>query len=418
MSLGRLATIELQLVMRFCGLKTLLALAHCSRFTLAAGSDSFAWRALSPLPLPFCFQPDFAPDVNSRSNWLRLCCRRSRPPPAPPAAPTLSALASGSLLRHCDIGVNWRDGRVHCPDVVTEAELNALAATPRLHALSTVARLGVSGPRLDALLRRPGLRGLTALSCTAPQLSPALLAECCPHLCRLTLWDAGRTGPNAFANRAAAVAPLGLERLPALTALAFVGGAHRDISRCRGLRLEFIGVAPRAVLTVLVAHAGAGSGLAALEHLTVADLDTRRADAVGRPSAPVDCSWAAAFANLPTLRSLGLEDVRAPTALLAAASLHCAHLELLRVRFAWPASPAVLGCATGYAAPLIALLAPARQPALRFVTLSLPPLDQHTRGVRSLPPDLAARTADWHHVHGEMAAIAALHPNRVSLRLE
>jgi hypothetical protein len=412
MSLHRLATIELQLVMQHCDAQSLLALARCSRFTLEAASDSFAWRALSPLPLPFSFLPNPVSEEYGWAGWRWLCCCCcSRRPHAPPAAPTLSVLVSGSLLRFCDIGVNWRDGAAHCPGPVTDAELDALAATPRLCALSTVGRLGVSGPRLDSLLRRPGLRGLTALSCTAAQLSPAVLAGCCPRLCRLTLWAAGRTEPGAFAGRAHAVPPLGLERLPALTALAFVGGAHRDISLCRGLlRLEFSGVAPRAVLAVLAAPAG----LAALRHLTVAGINASRADGCSRPPAPVD--WAAAFQNLLALRSLDLEDVRAPAALLSAACLYCARLEQLRVRCAWPADPSALVCAVDSVAPLAELLG--LLPALRSVDLSLVPLDQHTHGVRSLPADLAARTTDWSHVRGELAAVASLHADRVSLRLE
>jgi len=47
----RLATVELQLIMRCCDQPTLIALARCSRFTLAAASHPFAWQPLSPIAL-------------------------------------------------------------------------------------------------------------------------------------------------------------------------------------------------------------------------------------------------------------------------------------------------------------------------------------------------------------------------------
>jgi hypothetical protein len=51
MSLSLLATVELQLCMQFCELKSLLTLARCSRFTRACASNEFAWQMLNPLPL-------------------------------------------------------------------------------------------------------------------------------------------------------------------------------------------------------------------------------------------------------------------------------------------------------------------------------------------------------------------------------
>jgi hypothetical protein len=51
MSLSALATVELQLIMQSCDCISLLALARCSRFTLASASADFAWLKLSPLPI-------------------------------------------------------------------------------------------------------------------------------------------------------------------------------------------------------------------------------------------------------------------------------------------------------------------------------------------------------------------------------
>jgi hypothetical protein len=51
MTLTCLAVVELQLVMQYCDLVSLLRLARCSRMILAAASSDFAWRALSPLSL-------------------------------------------------------------------------------------------------------------------------------------------------------------------------------------------------------------------------------------------------------------------------------------------------------------------------------------------------------------------------------
>jgi len=48
---ARLATVELQLIMRCCDQPTLIALARCSRFALAAASSPFVWQPLSPIEL-------------------------------------------------------------------------------------------------------------------------------------------------------------------------------------------------------------------------------------------------------------------------------------------------------------------------------------------------------------------------------
>jgi hypothetical protein len=87
-TLSGLATVELQLIMQHCDAQSLLALARCSRFTLSAASDPFAWRGLSSFSLVFVHTPDAEPDAGQRrpkiSAWQRLCsCFRSAPPPSP-----------------------------------------------------------------------------------------------------------------------------------------------------------------------------------------------------------------------------------------------------------------------------------------------------------------------------------------------
>jgi hypothetical protein len=59
MNLSHLATVEMQLIMHFLDHASLLALARCSRFTLACASADFAWQSLSPLPVLV------RPDLNS-----------------------------------------------------------------------------------------------------------------------------------------------------------------------------------------------------------------------------------------------------------------------------------------------------------------------------------------------------------------
>ena len=84
MALQRLAVVELQLVMHCCDLKSLLALACCSRWTLVAASDPFAWRALCRLPVPLVFPSHSSDPIADAWQWLfpppvatRPCGRRA-----------------------------------------------------------------------------------------------------------------------------------------------------------------------------------------------------------------------------------------------------------------------------------------------------------------------------------------------------
>ena len=101
----RLALVELQLIMRCCDQSTLIALARCSRFTLAAASHPFVWQPLSPIALQ-CDCP------------LQLSDR---------------LLAKHSLLRHADISVTWR---LRSNAAMSGDHVPALTALPRLRSLA------------------------------------------------------------------------------------------------------------------------------------------------------------------------------------------------------------------------------------------------------------------------------------------
>jgi hypothetical protein len=98
-------------------LPSLLALAKCSRFTLAAALHDFAWRSLSPLHFDFCVTT--MPDLGGQ-------------------------LRDSRLLSYCDVSQRWLN-----PDngwtirvlPVTEAELGC-------HRIRTAAgRTGHSHPK-------------------------------------------------------------------------------------------------------------------------------------------------------------------------------------------------------------------------------------------------------------------------------
>jgi hypothetical protein len=74
MSLSTLATVELQLIMHCCDISSLLALARCSRFTLAAASDCFAWKCAPPLAVQWImlYQPPTYVIVQIFSSLVRL----------------------------------------------------------------------------------------------------------------------------------------------------------------------------------------------------------------------------------------------------------------------------------------------------------------------------------------------------------
>lgn len=71
MPLSSLATVELQLIMQMCDLRSLLSFARCSHLTLAAASSDFAWRSLSNPPLQL--QPYESAEAVAESLVGRFC---------------------------------------------------------------------------------------------------------------------------------------------------------------------------------------------------------------------------------------------------------------------------------------------------------------------------------------------------------
>jgi Ran GTPase-activating protein (RanGAP) involved in mRNA processing and transport len=102
---SRLATVELQLIMRCCDQPTLIALARCSRFALAASSSRFVWQPQPPITL----QCDWPLELSER---LRTAT---------------------SLLRYADINVTWR---LRSKAAASADQAAALAALPWLRGLS------------------------------------------------------------------------------------------------------------------------------------------------------------------------------------------------------------------------------------------------------------------------------------------
>lgn len=137
MSFARLAQVELQLIMHACDLRSLLALARCCRFSLAAASHDFAFSCLSP--------------VGFRST-----------------RPNLAGNIRNSLLRFADIGVRWAVPKRSTPffsmqpaPLVSADEMNAIVAIPRLRSLDVGSRAGLDW---TIFLKLPGLANLTALT--------------------------------------------------------------------------------------------------------------------------------------------------------------------------------------------------------------------------------------------------------------
>ena len=414
-SLAGLATVELQLVMQHCDLQSLLFLARCSHSTLEDASDPLAWRGRC-LGLTFVHPPAPGADAGQRrpeiSLWQRLRCCIRPPPPPPPAPslllPSLTQRISGSLLRHCDVRINWNYDRNFRCYPVSDAEQDALAAIPRLRALDSCDRQGAGPSQIAALVQRPGLRGLVSLVCGKRQLhekSIGALAVHSPQLSTVTTQGSSRTDPP-------------LHRLPALTDLT-VGVRHSGgltmagVARCGGLRRLSVWPDNSNGFTARDVHAALLSPtLRTLEYLSVRGLDALHADGRYQPAAQLD--WTVPFANLPALRSLHLEDPRGVDELLAAIGAGCAQLHSLSVHCDEVDCPDSAGVTA--ALPSAAVLAELldRLPSLRSVSLLLPTRERCV-GARSSSGD---RTGERRrlHAYGDLCVLAALHRQRLSVR--
>jgi len=151
MSLSQLATVELQLLLHFCDAPSALRLARCSRATLAAALQPFAWSHAEPLQLQL-----------------------SADPSPPQAAQRLAS--PRSLLRFVPLAVRWRVGGADAEEI--EQHIQALGAGGG-GVVGGVPRLG---PRLRSLRVDSGYdrRGQNA------ELDPtetALLARTLLHAC-------------------------------------------------------------------------------------------------------------------------------------------------------------------------------------------------------------------------------------------
>ena len=480
-SLAGLATVELQLIMHYCDLSTLLALARCSRFTLHAASDPFAWRALSPLELAFVHTavPDTGAEqrrlIDSAWQWAhrwflfaprspqplslsqRLCgsllrftlsagssplawsglsplsrtfirhplardagTKQQRPidsawlwarhwlllTPLPLPPPSLAQRLSASLLRFRDIKIMWNFDRNFLCYPVSDAELDGLAAIPRLRVLDSHRRWTAGPALIAALVQRPGLRELRALICDGDDINEqtiGALADHCPRLSTIATCDATRTDP-----------PLHL--LPALTDLTVhvrhEGGlTMATVLRCDGLRRLSISPDSSNRYTSRDVHTGLFSpSLRTLEHLAVHNLDALHADGRKMPAAQLD--WAVAFASLPALRSLVLEDSRGIDELLAAIGAGCAQLHSLDISSCAMECPGSLG--TGDPLPSAAVLSAllARRPSLRSVALILLGLHGSLSSIQD-----RARTLVWRNARAELSALEALHRSRLGVTL-
>jgi len=265
----------------------------------------------------------------------------------------------------------------------------------------------VGAAQLAPLVRRPELHGLTALTCGGYQLNEAVieaLAAHCPLLSTVAKWDSTGTNPP-------------LHRLPALTDLSvqiYRGNKQTmpAVLRCAGLRRLAIRSDPLGGCASRVVHAALLSpSLRALELLSVHDLDALHADGRAQPAAQLD--WAAAFDNLPALRSLHLKHPRGIDKLLAAIGGGCAQLHSLRVHCVEVDLGDLISIRTAFpsAAALISLLA--QLPSLCSVVLLLASRERFARAPS--PIDERTREDIWSRAHDDLSALAALHPQRLSV---
>ena len=301
MSSRSFARVEWQLIMRMCDLKSLIALARCSKETLAAASTDFAWSALSP-----------------------VIFRSTRP--------LLAECISGSLLRCADIGVRWcHPEPVWDQPPVSDEEIAAVAAIPRIRLLDTRHRHQFDPGQFDSLLTMPSapLRQLTALysgfistGCDAlSSESMRLLSEHCPLLRTLH-----------------AVAPRDMEMDDFAEQLSLVAGLT-DVEVAIEVGQALLAYPGLQKLTLRGLHEATWTlpltspNMQQLKELTLVNVAAASAHGMHAPPSPID--WAACFANLHSLQSLTIEQCASIDVVLSAvlaqgsASLRCLSITVL-----------------------------------------------------------------------------------------
>ena len=297
--------------------------------------------------------------------------------------------------------MQWRcnDGSYFTPSV-SAAELDELAAIPRLRALDARPRWSAGPAHLESLSQRAGLSGLITLSCAMQQLDQSALqslAQNCPRLATLCLGGARRPAKT--------FPPVHI--LPALTDLTIADQVHvaREntlirIFLCAGLRR----LALLAEVSANVVHAILVSpNLHSLEQLTVADSGSRSPPEHNQLAAQLD----AALVNLPSLQSLRLLDFFVVDPVLWGLT-RCPALRSLHIRIPWRPAPAGLRGLPGTSGPsagsLDGLLIP--NPALRVV-LSLPTFERWMEALRPAATLREFHADSWRSVRGSQRARAA-----------
>lgn len=134
----RLAVVELQLIMQHCDLRSLLAFARCSKQTMAAGLQQFAWRDMRELVVV-----SMSPDRG-----------------APPVFSELLQFCHVSLRYTGRLGVEKKDAPAK---YMSSSDMDRVHAIPRVHALQ-MSGWNLSAREIHRLLAHNSLRHIRTLN--------------------------------------------------------------------------------------------------------------------------------------------------------------------------------------------------------------------------------------------------------------
>lgn len=289
MPLSALHIIELQLIMHQCDKAAILKLARCSRTLLAAASCAFAFRCVSPVPVP-----------------LRA---------------GMAALVAQSLLRFCELSLCEEPAQ---PSSVLSKDTNARLLRARILSFPRVSRLqlisDLPAPEWALLLRDPKLRGLSSLTTPSPSLQE-------PQVHLLRQYQASLHTLRFSSTTSSAVGAL-LCKLPSLTDLAvrIVPDSPSEIarpirlmsmdqlSRCKGIR--------RLTLTSWITSALNSLMDCVAFHTQLEDLCFVK----------ITFMWSRSYASLSSLRRLLIDDCALFLNFLQSAVTDCPGLERIVVR--------------------------------------------------------------------------------------
>jgi hypothetical protein len=135
MSLARLATVELQLIMQYCDVGSLLRLARCSSITLSSACSDFPWR--------------FAPSIAALF-----------------PSPILLQLRSSRLLRHCHVDLTCKvsDAGRYKVEPLSDDEFASLLSVQKVHSFDAIERFRISMDQWRAMMQHPNFNNITSLS--------------------------------------------------------------------------------------------------------------------------------------------------------------------------------------------------------------------------------------------------------------